>query len=161
MDVAGYDGMVMRDDKWYNNIFIGNGLQEIVQSPGYESDYNVFLHGAEKSIYDMHSLVTDFNPEFKYCITKNIEISFELDSTVMDFECPLITHDLIGNVTLPGEGIEHHDGSPITVDFDYFAEPRDRQGRITSGPFAQMKEGKNKIVLWPNSFAPARYEGRR
>lgn len=160
VDVAGYDGMVMRDDKWYNNIFIGNGLQEIVQSAGFESDYNIFLDGAEKSTYDVHSLITDFDPGFEYCITQNIEISFGLDSTIMGFECPLITHDLIGKVTLPGEGIEHHDGSPITVDFDYFTEPRDRQGRVTPGPFVQMKEGNNKIVLWPNSFSPTHCKGR-
>jgi len=119
------------------------------KAPGYNSDYNIFLQGAEKSIYDNNSLCIEFEPGFDYSITSIIEIRFDLTASIPDFKCPLITYDMIGEVTLPGEGIEHHDGSPIMIDCDYFANPRDPYGRITAGPFVQMKEGTNSLILWP------------
>ena len=76
-------------------------------------------------------------------------MSFELNACAINFESPLIMYDLIGKVTLPGMGIEHHEGSPITIDEDYFGNPRDLTEKITAGPFADMKEGGNRIIVWP------------
>lgn len=149
VDVEGYSGIAMKEDKWYNNIFISYGLENMFEAPGYMSDYNIFLQGAEKSIYDKNSLIDPFDTEFEYQAVKNVELSFVLNASVANFNCPLITYDLIGRVTLPGMGIEHSDGSPIEIDGDYFANPRGFSNTVTAGPFANIKEGINKMILWP------------
>jgi len=151
VEVSGYAGIAMKDDKWFSNIFIGGGLQNMFEAPGYISDYNIFLQGAEKSIYDENSLIDPFDTKLEYQAFKSFELCFELNASVVNFDCPLITYDLIGKVTLPGMGIEHPDGSPITIDGDYFANPRGLTGKVTAGPFLNIKEGKNNMVLWPRN----------
>ncbi|MHC4170682.1 MAG: hypothetical protein ACYSWQ_27410, partial [Planctomycetota bacterium] len=47
-----------KDERWYNNIFIRRGLDDVKDAPGYASDYNVFYEGAKKSSFgDEHSAV--------------------------------------------------------------------------------------------------------
>ena len=49
---------VPQDDKWFNNIFVGRGLDGVKAASGYAADYNVFLGGAKKSTFgDEHSVV--------------------------------------------------------------------------------------------------------
>jgi hypothetical protein len=48
-------------------------------------------------------------------------------------QCPLITRDLIGTATLTRQGIENHDGSPITIDHDIKGNKRSAT-HPTAGP---------------------------
>jgi len=53
-----------QDDRWFNNIFIRQGLDKVKPAPGYASDYNVFLEGAGKSVFgDEHSVVDSYVTE--------------------------------------------------------------------------------------------------
>ena len=149
MVVRGYKGIAMCDDRWYNNIFIGNGLENMFKAPGYVSDYNVFLEGAQKSIYDTNSFCDTSSVQFKWHFNNLLEISFKVTTPVVQFKCPLITSQLIGRNTLTGQGIEHHDGSPVIIDNDYFSIPRDVKGAVMPGPFSCLKEGENNLILWP------------
>ncbi|MFC1635230.1 hypothetical protein ACFL5Z_10355 [Planctomycetota bacterium] len=50
-----------RDERWFNNLFVRRGLDDVKNAPGYASDYNVFLEGAKKSFFgDEHSVVDPF-----------------------------------------------------------------------------------------------------
>ncbi len=149
MVVMGYKGIAMCDDRWYNNIFIGKGLETMFKAPGYVSNYNVFLEGAQKSIYDMNSLCDTSAAKFTWHFNNLLEVSFQVNTPVVQFECPLITNPLIGKITLTGQGIEHHDGSPVTIDNDYFSVPRDTKGTVMPGPFSCLKTGENNLILWP------------
>ena len=56
--LAGRKTGTAQDDKWFNNIFVRRGLESVKSAPGYVSDYNVFLEGAEPSSFgDQHSVV--------------------------------------------------------------------------------------------------------
>ena len=56
-----------QDDKWFNNIFVRQGLDRVKTAPGYASDYNVFLEGAKKSTFgDEHSVVDPYVTGFDH-----------------------------------------------------------------------------------------------
>lgn len=46
---------------------------------------------------------------------------------------------------------ENVDGSPITIDTDYFGKPHDPENPGV-GPFAGLKAGKHTIKVWPKEI---------
>ena len=135
-----------QDDKWFNNIFVHQGLDNVKDASGYESDYNVFLEGAQKSSFgDMNSVI---NPFVTGCSVhdqpQRATVTFSIDDTTPGTICPLVNAKLVGVLPTVGQTIEDRGGNPITVNTDINGK---RFSRPIPGPLADLQRGKN-VIVW-------------
>jgi len=140
-----------QDEKWFNNIFIRKGLDDVKNAPGYTSDYNLFGEGARKSSFgDEHSIVEPFVTGFK--IEGNpsgVKIKFFMNDAFSRLKGPWIDAALVGVFSTVGQTIEDRFSNPIKVDTDIngnkFTKP-------VVGPLADIQQGINTFE-W--KFNPA------
>jgi len=131
-----------QDEKWFNNIFIRHGLDDVKDAPGYTSDYNIFLEGAGKSSFgDEHSIVdpyaTGLNLESH---PLGVTISFAMNDALSRLKGPRVDADLVGVFSTVGQTIEDRFGNPIKVDTDINGK---KSAEAFAGPLADIKQGKN------------------
>jgi hypothetical protein len=152
--VAGQTVCDAQNDKWFNNIFVGKGLEELKAAegskPAYTSDYNVFLEGAKKGFWrgDEHS-VTD---PFVANVTKQdsplgVQITFSVNDAPFKVKAPLVDAALVGVYPLVKQTIEDRYGKPITVNSDINRRKFDQP---MPGPLSDLKRGVN-TVTWTYS----------
>ncbi|HEV8245693.1 MAG TPA: right-handed parallel beta-helix repeat-containing protein, partial [Polyangiaceae bacterium] len=136
------------DDRHLNNIYINKGTSAVPQQSGYQCDYNVLWGGGGKTSWgDTHSIANGFSAAFAYVSQADgVDISFNADTAPTDVAAPLITRDLIGINKLTMQGIENHDGSPITIDTDMIGATRDAT-HPTAGPFEELVTGANMYTF--------------
>lgn len=143
---------VPRDDKWFNNIFIRRGLDQVKQATGYASDYNLFFEGAKKSSFGdersvvdpfVTGLVRDDNP-------LGVSIHFNVNDAASRTECPWVDSRLCGVFPTVGQTIEDRQGKPIRVDSDFGATKR---ASPVAGPLADLPPGRNTIEWSINTQA--------
>lgn len=134
------------DDKWFNNMFIRRGLEGVKKAPGYASDYNVFLEGAQKSAFgDEHSLVDTFNAALvREDRPTGVSIKFRVNQAALGMKGPWVDRALVGVFPTVGQSIEDRDGRPIRVTTDILEKNR---ARPAAGPLADLKPGEN-VVQW-------------
>ena len=142
-----------QDDRWFNNIFIHKGLDDVKNAPGYVSDYNIFLQGAKKSTFgDEHSIVEPFVMGFT-CESHplGVTIRFSMNDAFSKLKCPWVDAGLVGIFSTVGQSIEDRYGNPIRMDTDIngnkFTEP-------IAGPLADIKQGEN-IFEWTYQTGPS------
>jgi hypothetical protein len=136
-----------QDDKWFNNIFVRKGLQNVKTAPGYVSDYNVFLEGAKKSTFgDEHSVV---DPHVTGLTVKEeprgVTITFSMNDVPFDMQGPLVDAKLVGVFPTVGQTIEDRSGKPIVVNADINGK---EYARPIAGPLADLQKGLNTSA-WP------------
>jgi Right handed beta helix region/Protein of unknown function (DUF1565) len=146
-DSAGTAMHASTDNKYFNNICVGRGVEGVTQQPGFESDYNVLYQGAVKTTWgDAHSIVDAADAALKTTSLANgVEVTFKTNSAPTDVAAPLITHDLIGVASLTKQGIDNHDGTPITIDHDLVGSARDAT-HPTAGPL-EVLDATTKITV--------------
>jgi alpha-N-arabinofuranosidase len=134
-----------QDDRWFNNIFVRRGLDKVKSAAGYESDYNVFLEGAQKSTFgDEHSVVTSHVTGLKIeGGALGAAISFSVDSSPLKVRGPRVDAELVGVFPTVGQTIEDRYGKPISVDSDINGK---KYATPVAGPLADLKEGVNTIT---------------
>jgi hypothetical protein len=135
-----------QDDKWFNNIFVRQGLDNVRIASGYESDYNVFLEGARKSSFgDNHSVVSPFVTGFSVQDQpQSATVSFSIDDAAVGLTCPLVNAELVGVLPTVGQTIEDRGGNPITVDTDINSKEFPRP---IPGPLGNLQQGEN-VIVW-------------
>jgi len=85
---------------------------------------------------------------------QSAEILEKADGIYLSFELPEIqptqpvTTERLGKTLVSKAAFENPDGSPLTIDGDYFGQPRDPTDP-GAGPFAGLKPGKHEIKVWP------------
>ncbi len=136
-----------QDDKWFNNIFIRQGLDRVKNASGYVSEHNVFLEGAKKSTFgDKESVVdpyvTGLAVEDR---SRGATLTFSVDAATVAEEGPRVNAALVGVFPTVGQTIEDRYGKPLEVNTDLNGKERTR---FVAGPLADLKEGLNKIA-WP------------
>lgn len=77
-------------------------------------------------------------------------LSLTADSTDSS-QRKIVTTEILGTAIVSNCTFENVDGSPITIDTDYFGKPRD-PANPGVGPFAGLKAGKHKIKVWPKEI---------
>jgi hypothetical protein len=133
-----------QDEKWFNNIFIRKGLDDVKNAPGYTSDYNIFLEGAKKSSFgDEHSVIDPYVTGFKLeSRPLGVTIRFSVSNTFSRLKGPWVDDKLVGIFSTVGQTIEDSFGNPIKVDTDIkgnkFIEP-------FAGPLADIQQQANKF----------------
>jgi len=151
---AGAKAHASGDNRYYNNVYLQKGDNGVSQAAGFLADYDVFYGGAQKSTWgDAHSVVKPFDAGFSIASTPNgVSVTWKNDSAPADVACPLITRDFIGIDAVTKEGIENHDGSPVTIDKDIKGAARSAM-HPTAGPL-EMLSGTNKLDLTAGPGAP-------
>ena len=135
-----------QDDKWFNNIFVRQGLDRVKTAQGYASDYNVFLEGAKKSSFgDDNSLV---DPHVTGLTIKDdplgTTITFSIGDAPLRLNGPRVNAELVGVFLTVGQTIEDRDGNPITIDTDLDGRTFPRP---VPGPLANLERGQN-VITW-------------
>ena len=134
-----------QDDKWYNNIFIKQGLDQVKTASGYESDYNIFFEGAKASSFgDENSIVDSYVTDFT--IKDNslgTTITFSINEAPFHVKGPQVNAELVGIFPTVGQTIEDRYGRPIKVDTDINGS---KFPRPVAGPLADLKRGLNTVV---------------
>jgi hypothetical protein len=146
---AGSRTHIPSDDRLLNNIYVRTGTDVVKKYTGYQLDYNVFYEGASPSSggTDAHSLTKSFITNVQIDTLPNgVRLTFVADSAPRDVQAPLITRDLIGINSLTKQGIEYHDGSPITIDKDMLGVARSTT-HPTAGPFESAPATKTSYVF--------------
>jgi len=169
--VAGLKNIAGGDDRFYNNIFVGNGTpgaestkaapQHSPRGAGYglwvynqretplQAGGNVCYHGAQPYSTEAKSLVL---------ITNNPSVKLEQKDGQFLLQCHwgaelkqagtvLVTTALLGRAKIPNLPYENPDGSPLRIDNDYFGKPRQSQNP-TPGPFENAGEAILELKVW-------------
>ncbi len=159
--IAGMHGNTPGDDRFYNNIFAGEGPVFIAGWGGVDSSVmenlpikmegNLYIQGAKSHKNETNPLFSEeerVNPEL---IKKEDGYYIERTSGSGWFEGHprnLITTEFLGKAVVPGMKFENADGSPVVIDTDYHGKARNHSNPLP-GPFEVRKEGKHFIKVWP------------
>jgi alpha-L-arabinofuranosidase len=74
-------------------------------------------------------------------------LQLTVEATVPKAKTTLVTTELLGKAKIPSVPYENADGSPLKVDIDYFAKPRN-PANPTPGPFENPGQGMLKLKVW-------------
>lgn len=137
---------VPQNDKWYNNIFIRTGLSAVKDAPGFVADGNLYLEGADKSVFgDEVSVVQPLDTQFRTIDQpRGTEVRFVSDGEPTLEKTPWVDSDLVGVFPIANQTIEDRFGNPLRIDSDLSGTKRTRP---IAGPLAKLKPGVN-IIRW-------------
>ena len=166
--VAGLANIKGGDDRFYNNLFVGNGesprrpagqeLQWISSFGlwGYDTRElplqtggNVFYHAAQPYAKEAnHIAKLESDPKVKLVeegdrLILHLNLGPELKQAVT----PLVTTALLGKARIPGLPYESADGSPVKIDTDYFGKKRNERSP-TAGPFEFPGASPLTLKVW-------------
>ncbi|MGD0538021.1 MAG: carbohydrate-binding protein [Verrucomicrobiota bacterium] len=158
-------------DRFYNNLFVGNGDPAANPAPtvtkelqwisrfglcGYDprevplqTGGNVFLHGARPYAGETQPLVrTESDPGLNLQEENGrFILHFRPGSDLLRAATALVTTERLGKARVAGVAYENADGSPLQVNTDYFGKVRSR-ARPTPGPFEQPGTGPLALRVW-------------
>ena len=159
------------DDRFFNNIFVGNGeIPETLPSGDEKSDRgyrgfglwvynprecsittggNVFLHGAQPSYFETNPLVlNELNPQVEIVEDgKYVYLKMNPGEALSKVLTSTVTSERLGTTRVSKLGYEYADGSPVKIDTDFFGKNRD-ENSPTAGPFENPGQGELKIKVW-------------
>ena len=169
--VAGLVNIKGGDDRFYNNVFVGNGetwtaerkgnLKELrwISSFGLwgydgrelplQTGGNVYYRGAEPYAREAgQTVVAGADPRVRLVEQDGryfLQISPGPELT--DARTSLVTTALLGKAKIAGLPYENADGSPLKVDTDYLGANRNTT-KPTAGPFEKPGKGDLRIKVW-------------
>jgi alpha-N-arabinofuranosidase len=167
---VGDHDLFVGDDRFYNNLFIGNGGQSLYITettnegvPFYfsyglecyeyrpqlpETAGNVYYHGARPCSGEQAVIIAE-DPALNLVEWGDtVYLEFSISKEQDRINTQLVTSELLGKATVPDAPFEDYDGTGLVIDTDYFGEKRNT-GQPVPGPFENMKEGLNRMRVWP------------
>jgi hypothetical protein len=168
--LAGLNSIMGGDDRFYNNIFVGNGAAaagrgEIDSNPlrfgGYglwvynHRDYplqtggNVYFAGARAYFQEEGALnLSGANPKPEVVEDgERVYLQLEMPAEVRTAATRLVDTELLGMAKIPNLGYENADGSRLVIDRDYFGKARKATAPF-AGPFEDPGQGSLKLKVW-------------
>ena len=146
---AGRKTGVPANEKWYNNVFIGRGLDSVEEAEGYASSHNVFIHAKPSEFGEMNSILDeDSNVLWTLDLDNPLgcELTFSNNEEAFHAERPWVDADLVGVFPVVEQTLEDAAGNSIRVDTDILGEVREGASP-TAGPFENLRDGEN-IIVW-------------
>jgi len=137
------------NDRYYNNIFIKKGADQLPNARDFKVDWNIYYQGARKGcLGENHSMVKEgHDADIRiHRLPNGVSISFRADDAPLKVKCPAITHDFIGIYPLTNQGLEDHEGNAIHVNTDILGNFRDPYSPA-AGPFEHINNGENSFVF--------------
>jgi hypothetical protein len=77
----------------------------------------------------------------------HIYLHLKLTPALATAETPVVTTERLGDARVPKLPYTNPDGSPITIDTDYFGNPRPGS-HPAPGPFATPGDGTVELQVW-------------
>lgn len=148
--VAGLTNIKGGDNRFYNNIFVGRGTEQGKGASGFglamydareyplQTGGNVFLNGAQPYRSEVDFSRSDENPGVELDAEGgDLKFRWSVPPNVNAGKTRLVDTALLGKAKVPGLPYENPDGSPLTVERDYFGKKRDK--RPAPGPFENLQ----------------------
>jgi alpha-N-arabinofuranosidase len=151
------------DNRFYNNIFVGQGMPGVAsvsttdpkksikgfglwvydaRGSSLQTGGNVYYNGARPHAKEVTPLVlAEVYPKFKITGSDaGVQLQITLEQAMQKAVTTLVTTELLGNARVPGLPYQNPDGSPVRVDTDYFGRKRN-PAAPTAGPFENPGTG--------------------
>jgi alpha-N-arabinofuranosidase len=167
--VSGLQNIKGGDNRFYNNLFVGNGTEQQAAPSSTEAPAkkgkskgfglyvynerpfpsftggNVYLHKAAPYQQEKDAVCTPEKGSPVTVIEEGKEVYLQTESLkgVRNPTAQLVTTERLGNAKIPQLPYVNADGSPITVDMDYFGNAR--AASPLSGPLEKPMSGKIKV----------------
>jgi alpha-L-arabinofuranosidase len=150
-ELAGEGKVLDGDERFYNNIFMEQGGLQAYDGNQEElwMDGNVFLYKAKPCKLEAEPLC-DPDADTRFCINvENPQVTLELKQRTRwgQRQCQPVTTERLGKAKLVGQLFENPDGTPISINNDYFGSPRNPDHPFP-GP-VELKEDIDTLKLWP------------
>ena len=149
-DKAGLHKVDVGDDRFYNNMFAARGGLSVYKDwpTTLETGGNIYYHGARPYSKERDFTSTQTDPAIKVEERKDgVYLHITLDPVAQDRKTQLVTTELLGLAKVPQVRFENTDGTPITLNTDYFGHKRDPE-RPTAGPFEDPGSGRVSLKVW-------------
>ncbi|MGQ7870466.1 right-handed parallel beta-helix repeat-containing protein [Sunxiuqinia sp. sy24] len=162
-EVAGLSTIFSGDDRYYNNILVHcddvrgmNSSRFNFGVRGYENaklhvwiDGNVYFAGSQHYNEEVNYIEKpDFNPELNVVeVGDEVYLGLMVDGSVLKLKNQLVTTQMLGRAMMPKQLFENPDGTPLTIDSDYFENKRNHNNPV-AGPFENAKAGQLKLKVW-------------
>jgi alpha-L-arabinofuranosidase len=132
------------DDKWYSNLFIKGGLDQLSVNAGCEADYNVYMDSASVCTWgDKQRKVIAGSTDFKMVYTSSgMNLTFN-HLLIPKIACPALSPSFVGFFTLSKQYIEYPDGKAITINKDFWDTDSNKSTRFP-GPFYKYPKSKGE-----------------
>jgi len=149
--LAGISKIEVGDDRFYNNIFIGQADMTPYDTAAHPvwMKGNVFLNGAKPSKYESDALVLpELNPTFKVVQKKEgFYLKIDLDPTALKtVPREIVTSKMLGTARTPKLPFRQPDGSLYKLDHD-FLNAKHPAGNVFPGPIEITKKEKGSILI--------------
>ena len=170
--IAGLVEIKGSDNRFYNNIFVGNGAavqpdqpeskEPVATKPkvGFglwvynerelplQTGGNTFYNGAQPYAGEMDRIdLVDLDPKVKVVEEGGqVKVCLTLDREPKQPATTRITTELLGMAKIPGLAYENADGSALKIATDYFGKKRAK--RPTVGPFENPGTGSVSLRVW-------------
>ena len=159
-DVAGLSIIPGGDDRFMNNVFAPAKLDVVKQEgsfgietynehayPMYVED-NVYYKDSkpfnkEINKHEFHTFDPDPAIESK---ADGVYLRINLPESLAKIQPKTVTTERLGQAKLPEQKFEHPDGSPITIDFDYYGNKRGKNP--IAGAIESRKQGNQMFKVW-------------
>ena len=149
-EIAGMSPIRGGDNRFHNNIILGNGLAGYSQTePPCLAHGNVYLNGAQ-SIAGEEGHICALKFDAVITLTEEsgfVFLDINLPDMIKDQQNKLVTTNILGNASVSSAPFVNPDGSPYTVDYDYFGEKRNKNNP-TAGPFENPGKGEHRLKVW-------------
>ncbi len=157
-EVAGLKTTKCGDNRYYNNIFAGGVKEERFSKSGlgiYANaefpmfvDGNVYVNGARvfESEENKLALTEDMKIQIKE-EQNEVFISMNWIESITKMKNQVISSEQLGKALVSNQDFTKPDGSPVTIDYDYFGKKRDNRNP-TAGPFENPGKGKISLKVW-------------
>ena len=168
--VAGLVNIQGGDNRFYNNILVGEGESAGRDKPAgkepqpdagfglwvydnrefpLQTGGNVYYRGARPYGQEAQpSVHAAFDPGVKLVVEGDTAVlHLTLDEAVQKATTTLVTTELLGKAKIPGLAYENPDGSAVKIDIDYFGKPRN-EANPTAGPFETPGTGSLTLRVW-------------
>jgi alpha-L-arabinofuranosidase len=168
--VAGLKNIQGGENRFYNNIFIGDGTTgadaskaDANHSPrgtGFglwvydegkaplQTGGNIYYHGAKAYVKESDAVKkTEKNPQLKLDQNNHFILELNIGAELQNARTKQIATALLGKAQVPGLSYENADGSPLTIDSDYFGKKRSNSKPVV-GPFENIKPGHQAFKVW-------------
>jgi len=149
--IAGLSSISAGDNRFHNNILAGSGLDVYNRSkPPMLVNGNVYLNGARPfKGEENHVNEPEFKPNIKLVEENDgVYLEISLPKAIANQQNKLVTTELLGKARVTGLAFVSPDGSPLTLDTDYFGKKRNKDNPAP-GPFQFPSEKGIRLKVWP------------
>jgi alpha-N-arabinofuranosidase len=163
--VAGLATTQGGDNRFFNNILLGNGNPVAAKDPGWDGSFglwvydfralpmqtggNVYYHGARPYGQETDVVVSANDPKLSLVQQGDrFVMQFTPGNELKQASTVPITSARLGRAKIPDLPYTNADGSLVKIDTDYFGKKRSRS-KPTAGPFEKPGDAPLTLTVWP------------